>query len=246
MIRAFLATIQFMTILPVLVKWTGQLTEKQQGQMVLFYPVAGFIIGAMLFATSYWLPPQGLLSAAIITVLWIALTGALHLDGLADSADAWLGGLGSKQRTLEIMKDPRAGSMAIVAVCCVILLKFTAIHELLVSHQSVYLILIPVLARMNVMLLFITTAYARADGIGAVAASNTSKIGVAVMLMLITLFSYYYLQVAALYAIAASVLVLLLVRHLMLRRLQGTTGDTAGALIEISEVVTVVIILSLK
>jgi adenosylcobinamide-GDP ribazoletransferase len=55
-------------------------------------------------------------AAALVLILWVWSTGALHLDGLADSADAWVGGLASRERTLEIMKDPRSGPAAVTAI----------------------------------------------------------------------------------------------------------------------------------
>jgi adenosylcobinamide-GDP ribazoletransferase len=51
------------------------------------------------------------LQAALLLALWVLLSGALHLDGLADSADAWLGGFGDRERTLQIMKDRAAGRL---------------------------------------------------------------------------------------------------------------------------------------
>jgi adenosylcobinamide-GDP ribazoletransferase len=56
--------------------------------------------------------------AALLLAVWVLLTGGLHLDGLADTADAWIGGQGDRDRTLAIMKDPRSGPIAIVAIGC--------------------------------------------------------------------------------------------------------------------------------
>lgn len=50
-----------------------------------------------------------MLHAALLLTVWVLLSGGLHLDGLADSADAWLGGFGDRERTLTIMKDRAAG-----------------------------------------------------------------------------------------------------------------------------------------
>ena len=76
-----------------------------------------------------------LLQAALLLALWVALTGALHLDGLADSADAWLGGFGDPARTLEIMKDPRSGPVAVVVLVLLLLLKFSALLVVLQAQQ---------------------------------------------------------------------------------------------------------------
>lgn len=71
-----------------------------------------------------------ILVAALVLALWVYFTGAMHLDGVADTADAWVGGLGDHQRTLEIMKDPRVGAMAVAAMLLVLLVKFAAITAL--------------------------------------------------------------------------------------------------------------------
>jgi adenosylcobinamide-GDP ribazoletransferase len=68
-----------------------------------------------------------MLHAALLLTVWVLLSGGLHLDGLADSADAWLGGFGDRERTLTIMKDPRSGPIAVVVLVLVLLLKFCAL-----------------------------------------------------------------------------------------------------------------------
>ena len=66
----------------------------------------------------------------------IALTGGLHLDGLADSADAWVGGFGDRARTLEIMKDPRSGPAGVTAIVSLLLLKCAALASLSVENAA--------------------------------------------------------------------------------------------------------------
>ncbi|PWQ89005.1 adenosylcobinamide-GDP ribazoletransferase, partial [Enterococcus faecium] len=92
----------------------------------------GLLFGLLLWLASHLL--QGTpspLHAALLLTLWVLLSGALHLDGLADSADAWLGGFGDRERTLRIMKDPRSGPIAVVTLVLVLLLKFCALWVLI-------------------------------------------------------------------------------------------------------------------
>ena len=86
-----------------------------------------------------------LLHAALLLTAWVLLSGGLHLDGLADSADAWLGGFGDRERTLTIMKDPRSGPIAVVTLGLVLLLKFTALVALIEQHNGAALILAPLI-----------------------------------------------------------------------------------------------------
>ena len=81
-------------------------------------------------------------------------TGALHLDGLADSADAWLGGFGDPARTLEIMKDRAQRPVAVVVLVIMLLLKFSALLVVLQAQQPSALVLAPLLGRAALLALF--------------------------------------------------------------------------------------------
>lgn len=125
-LRSLLVALQFLTRLPV--RLSAMPTPEQFGRAVLCYPLVGVLIGVVLYAAALSLdgtPP--LLQAALLLSLWVALSGALHLDGLADMADAWVGGLGDRERTLAIMKDPRSGPVAVVVLVLVLLLKFSSL-----------------------------------------------------------------------------------------------------------------------
>ena len=128
MIRAFALALQLLTRLPVPSSSRPPRPE-ELGLSVLFFPVVGLLIGALLAGlhTVLWLVDPGVL-AALVLAMWVLLTGGLHLDGLADTADAWIGGQGHRDRTLAIMKDSRSGPIAIVAVVLVLLAKFAALQ----------------------------------------------------------------------------------------------------------------------
>ena len=134
MIKAFFIALGLLTRIPVpkMFHIKEQDSEKLYGWSVLFYPLVGLLIGVLLVLVSWSLsvlslPSNGLIEAGIILLIWVLITGALHLDGLADSADAWLGGYGDQQRTLEIMKDPYSGPAGVVALVLVLLFKFSAL-----------------------------------------------------------------------------------------------------------------------
>ena len=105
--NSFLIALQFLTIIPVTNSYIA--SDKQLGNSTLFYPIIGLMIGSILVLITQFISHIPIsIQAILILTIWVMLTGGLHLDGLADSADAWVGGLGSKQRSLEIMKDPAA------------------------------------------------------------------------------------------------------------------------------------------
>ena len=234
--RSLLVAIGFLTRLPVP---TGVFDdERAKANSLAWYPLVGLLIG-MVLAVLAWLLRDSptLLSAALIVLAWVVMTGALHLDGLADSADAWVGGLGDREKTLAIMKDPRSGPAGVVALILVLLLKVAAI-ESLGSFQWLALLLAPLLARGSLIALFITTPYVRSRGLGAAltnAPGRACAISLAITAGLCALAKW-----RGALALLVAVLVFGLWRHACQRRLGGFTGDTAGALAEMVEVAVLV------
>ena len=225
--------LQFLTRLPVTL--AGMPTPEQVGRSLLFYPLVGLLIGVLLLAAQHLLGDSAvLLQAALLLALWVGISGGLHLDGLADSADAWVGGFGDKQRTLAIMKDPRSGPIAVVVLVLLLLLKFAALVALLESGSGLLVVLVPWLARCLLPLLFLTTAYVRAGGLGQALAEHLPRRQLPWVLaanaLAMLLFGW-----PALLALLVAGGVFIWLRSLMLKRLDGTTGDTAGALLEIAE-----------
>ncbi len=238
--RSFIIAIQFLTRIPV--PALGEIGEREVGRSLLFYPLVGLVIGVLLSAFNWMLAdtPAGL-QAGLILALWVLITGALHLDGLADSADAWLGGLGSKERTLEIMKDPRCGPAAVVLIVLLLLIKFAALQVLVENEQWLILILSPLLARTSLPLLFHTTPYVRKAGLGSAMAEHVTSFEGVLLPLLISLGIIIMMGGSGLVLILAVSSTFILLRAMMLKRLEGMTGDTAGALLEVIEVVVLVI-----
>ncbi|MCB1767092.1 MAG: adenosylcobinamide-GDP ribazoletransferase, partial [Candidatus Competibacteraceae bacterium] len=118
--RPLALALQLLTRLPV-PTLTAPPQPWELGQAVLFFPFVGLLIGALLTGlhTALWWADPGVLAALMLAV-WVLLTGGLHLDGLADTADAWIGGQGDRERTLAIMKDSHSGPMAISAIVLVL------------------------------------------------------------------------------------------------------------------------------
>ena len=165
MTRPFLIALQFLTRLPV--QLNSAPSDNDMGRSLLYYPLIGLLIGLLLIALGWLLrDTPALVATALLITTWALLTGGLHLDGLADSADAWAGGLGQRDKTLAIMKDPCCGPAGVIIIVLVLLLKFTALYTLFVTDALMALLIAVILGRTLLPLLFLTTPYVRAQGLG--------------------------------------------------------------------------------
>ena len=233
--RDLLAAIGFLTRLPVPSKVFDGASAPSAS--LAWYSAVGLLIGGLLWGLAWLLstaPPM--LAAALLLVAWVGLTGGLHLDGLADSADAWVGGLGDRERTLAIMKDPRSGPMGVVALVLVLLLKFAALASL--ARPSAALWLAPLLGRAALTAAFMAMPYVRSGGIGSGLADTpraASIAGLALALILALCDGWHGLR-----ALLVALAVFACWRLACLRRLGGMTGDTCGALTELVEAAVLV------
>lgn len=233
-----LIAVQFLTRLPV--RLPGMPPPEAVGRSVLWYPVVGLLLGGLLSLIA-WLGAGGgvFLQAALVLAGWVMLTGGLHLDGLADTTDAWVGGYGDRERTLAIMKDPACGPMGVLALLLTLLLKWSALVVLL-PHSSSCLWLAPLAGRLALPWLLLTTAYVRPGGLGELLSRHLPRttlrgvlVGGAALLLLLPLGGF---------ALIATAAIALLARRAFRQRLGGTTGDTAGALLELSETAVLVVL----
>ena len=133
-------------------------------EMIPFFPVVGLIMGALLclvdqLALLLWSPAI----AAVVDALFLtAITGALHLDGLSDTADG-LFSHRSKDEMLKIMKDSRIGVMGAIAIFFCLGLKVASVSGLQI-HRWLVLMVVPALARANLIWIMKRLPYGRNDG----------------------------------------------------------------------------------
>ncbi|MHC4593839.1 MAG: adenosylcobinamide-GDP ribazoletransferase, partial [Planctomycetota bacterium] len=123
--KQFLIALQFLTILPINIR--SEVNEKDFGNSLLYFPVVGILIGLVLCTAAFLFSVlPNLVVGVIILIISIVITGAIHLDGFADTCDGFYGSK-PKDKILEIMRDSRVGTMGVVGVVCLLLLKFTLI-----------------------------------------------------------------------------------------------------------------------
>lgn len=243
--RAFSLAVQFLTVIPFLTIFpkssSFKVAPKTQGRSLIWYPAVGLILGALLTMVTGLLPTPFYLTAAIVIALWVILTGGLHLDGLADCADAWMGGLSDRDKTLRILKDPLCGAMGVLSLVLLLLLKTAALVAMISLGHWVWLWAIPLLSRLSLLLLFLTTPYVRPQGLGEILASCFPKPLAWGVLSVVSLMTLFILPLSMwLLWVVVMLLVFWAVRSAALKRLQGFTGDIAGAQIELVEVALLV------
>jgi adenosylcobinamide-GDP ribazoletransferase len=238
-VSAFFAAVQFLTIFP----WpkSRDYSADELGRAAILFPVIGFLLGIILVLVNASLEPfasAGLLSVALVAMLAL-LTGGLHLDGLGDSFDG-LGASGDRERMLRIMDDSRTGAFGLIAV---VLLLFFKVHSLesIETDRWRALLAAPVLGRWAMVLLGYRS-HAAKPGLGSSFVEHLKTKHV-----ILSTFITLLLVASVLRGMGVALMIWVAVfstvnRMFWQRRLGGVTGDTFGAVGELSEAFVFVIL----
>ncbi|UAW97096.1 adenosylcobinamide-GDP ribazoletransferase [Halopseudomonas nanhaiensis] len=228
--------LQFLTAIPIRLSRSPKAEES--GASLLWYPVVGFLVGLLLLLVQWSVAGLPiLLQAALVLAFWVALTGGLHLDGLADTVDAWVGGHGDREKTLAIMKDPASGPMGVLALVLVLLIKFAALVTVIEMNLWWALLIAPWIGRWLLPALLLTTQYVRPGGLGQVLSEHIPRIWLPAVLFV---HGFAMMVIGGFGWLLAVLLLGAVWRALIKRRVGGTTGDTAGALVELGEALALV------
>jgi adenosylcobinamide-GDP ribazoletransferase len=229
--RNFVSALSFLTLIP-LVRFAG----KPDGASILYFPLVGILIGC-LFAGVDWLGSLFLYNElrAMVDVAFLALiSGGLHLDGLADSAD----GLyihHDKDKALEIMKDPRVGVMGVLALLLCLGFKAAGILALEFEQCWVWLIVAPALARSAQAVGLVLMSDARGTGGIGHALYQKGKYQYLIFCLIPLALPFWVSVSAGVAVVVAFVILNASLLGFFRYRLGGMTGDTFGALTEITE-----------
>lgn len=247
-LRAPLAALTLLTILPVPARAQRHIGAREVAASAPFFPVVGALLGLAVGGIASVVAERSgsMLGAAVAVILLAALTGALHLDGLADCADALGARGGSRERRLEIMRDSATGAYGTVAVAGWFLLVAASLAVLPPEHFAVTLAWALALSRGLAIAHARALPPARESGLGAGFAMTTAALVAAVLAVVLIGTALALLpeqagwlsspgvralDVAVLVALPVHVAVLLAARRL----LGGRTGDTLGAGIAFTE-----------
>ncbi len=242
--KSFFAAVQFLTIVPVPATWSGKAEDLQKS--ITFFPVVGVFIGLVVATLdaglSRLLPLH--LSSLLVVAAMVGLSGGLHIDGLADTADGLFSSR-SREEILEIMKDSRVGPMGVVAIVFVVGAKVLAITSLPATVRWGVILLVPVAGRTAMVLVMTTLPYVRREG-GLATAFEDCHVWphAAWALVVFALAGWMSAAWQGLAAWAASVGVSLAAAAYVYRKIDGFTGDVLGAACELVEVVPALAVLA--
>jgi adenosylcobinamide-GDP ribazoletransferase len=245
MLRALGLALGFLTRIAVRM---GPIEASDYARALFWFPTVGALLAAIL-ATAFWVSSGWLsahVAAALTLALWVWLTGGLHADGLADTADGLSAAHGNPARALEVMRDPRVGAHGALSLVVVGVVKYALLVDL-AQVTGGWLALAAALgtslcaARFWVAQCVVHFPSARKDGMGVrfrnAASRELAVLGVVPWLALAALLAYYQpglLRLQALAALGCGALLLTLAWRWS-KSFGGLTGDLYGALVELGE-----------
>lgn len=241
----FLPALQFLTIIPIGSK--AGLDKNRLSSSTVYFPVIGLILGLILAGVNSLLSVLSfepfLVNVTLITSL-VILTGGLHLDGLADTFDALLSRK-SKSQMLEIMRDSSIGTMGVLSLISIILIKLSLLSSLDPKVKGVSLILMCLLSRYSLVFPMFIFSYARQEGKAKVfmEGMNFRIFFSATLISLIC--SILLMKWAGLAVFIMAVTFTFLLGRFIAGKIGGMTGDTLGAINELTEVFVLINILIL-
>jgi len=244
---SFLAAVRFLTILPI--SWKTDQDHDHLKSSLYFFPAVGALIGITVGGISMLLVqflPFTVVSVIVI-ILLAGFSGCLHIDGLADSCD---GLFSARPRTkmLVIMRDSNIGAMGVIGIVSVILLKFSAVNSLEPSMLFITIVLMGIAGRVSMLIMIAVLPYVRGkDGIGTSFlhenSQNIWKAAVAGLFwLLICLFFFPARTILA--AVVSTLIIVFAFSWYCRKMIGGFTGDTLGAVCELSEMAVAVSMVS--
>ncbi|MEQ1533317.1 MAG: adenosylcobinamide-GDP ribazoletransferase [Sideroxydans sp.] len=224
--RTLILAIQFLTRLP-----TPQLRNFDAAELTRcahWFPLVGLLVGAFV-AGAVWLGSRvdPALGALLGVLVWVGITGALHLDGLADMSDALGAAHRNQDKFLQVLADPHLGTFGVVSVVLQLLTKFVLLMLIAKSGQYVALVLIPAWARWGTLL------WARLPSLKA---GLGERFGWQISTASIIVWGLLLLGCSLIAPVLWAVPLLVLAwRQFLLHRIGGMTGDLLGAGVEAVE-----------
>jgi adenosylcobinamide-GDP ribazoletransferase len=234
-IKRFILMIQFLTTIPLSLNL--DVKEEDFGKGLIFAPVIGLIIGGILVA-SFWCLSfvfPGYIAVILTFIIYVILTGGLHIDGLGDTFDGLFSNR-SKERILEIMRDSRVGTNAVIAIVSVILLDVAFLAGISGFSLVRVLILMPVAGRIGSLVGAGVSKYARSsEGLGKSFIDYCGIKEIAIgLIFYIAIFFFTFGLKGLVLSIFPVLTAFILIRYFS-GKIGGATGDILGAVCELNQ-----------
>lgn len=243
MASGFLTLISFFTRIPVGRKI--EFNEENFIKALNLYTLMGVVIGFLLaviyftFNNIYISFIRGL----ILTIIYIVITGGIHLDGAADTSDGIFSGR-TGDRIFEIMSDSHIGTFGVITLILIIFSQFV-----LFSYLSIdFVFMMPVVGRASTITACWNKKYAKkSKGMGTAFIENINNEVLVVNLLILFIFSMFsYYRITMFTACFAAICVSYFISTLIEDKIGGMTGDTCGFITEISQIIFMILALFLQ
>ena len=238
--NSFLVGLQFLTRIHIARQtvWTADAF----GRSTRFFPLVGLVLG-ICYALAAWLlvyfVGMRTLTAVLLLILPLLLTGGLHADGFMDTADGVFSGR-ERECKLEIMKDSRVGSFGVVSFVLLMFLQFALLLDMHPFLLVPALFIMPIIGRMAMVLAIACFPYARADGMGKTFADMADRKTIVTASVMTVVFVLPCGLLASV-ALMLGILFALLFCRAMTTTLGGVTGDVYGAVTVLTETLVLAI-----
>jgi len=240
---SFITALRFLTSIPIPFK--REASPEQLGRATAYFPVVGLILGLILIGLNWVLLlilPQGVVNALLIAVL-VFLTGAMHLDGLADTCDG-IAGHKSVEERWKVMRDSRIGAFGVVGIVLILAIKYIALENIHTVFLVPVLLFMPVVSRWGMVYAIFAFRYARPSGLGTGFKQGTRwpQITAATIITgIIALALYPFFSYTGIFLILGICILTTLMSFYFRYKFEGLTGDTYGAINEVAEVITLLL-----
>lgn len=236
---------KFMTRIPIPIK--VDYDPKKLGKSIKFFPFVGLIIGFILYYTSIILvkfSKNNLINALIVIVIELMVVGIIHIDGLCDTFDG-LFSYREKEKMLEIMKDSRIGTNGAIILVLYFIAKILFISEIF-SINLKYLIIYPVLARLATPVNAAFSDYARKNGMSNFIISQNSAFEGIFSIILAAALSFLIFSFKGFELFLGAFLFIIFFMQFVKKKIDGVTGDTMGAALELTAIFVLFLAIFLK
>lgn len=244
--KNFILMIQFLTRIPINIK--VDVDDKSFMKGIVYFPLVGLIVG-ILNVFFYLLSIRFLpvpITAVLVTLFNVCLTGAFHLDGLSDTCDGIYSSR-KRERMLEIMKDSRVGTNGAAAIFFDLALRIVLIASLNKADAVKALAVSAILSRTMIVLLSHISQYARKEGgLGNYYIGKINLKTTIIAILTAVILSSVILRWKAVFVVLPVILITFIYNIYIKSKIGGMTGDTLGAAVEFIEVSVFLIILSFR